>query len=357
MPYGLPELKTPDIAGAYAQGSAWKEAKDERARKQPIIEQLEKLNIRKGEQAIAAGERNITLKDMAIANQKEKEQQSELDDLSAAANWVQQQPEENRGAAFKQVTDFYGSQGHDVSMFEGRDDLIPFLAGINKPGGVEKFGRAFEGVGEDGVPGFYQTSQSGKMRRAEGARPLTFKEKATGAGLKAAAQDKAKLSVKAAQDAFEQVVTIDAGITLLDEGIAALEGGADVGILDKFAPSIKESSVRFDNVARRMGLQVVSSVTFGALSQGELELAMDTAVPKSLDDKQLIKWFRDRKAAQTKLRGFYIDIARQASEEGKTPAEIMIGIEAKKKSSKKKGGGKAKVSASDIDNLVSKYAD
>ena len=44
MPYGLPELKTPDIVGKYAQGAAWKEAKDERARKQPIIEQLEKLN-------------------------------------------------------------------------------------------------------------------------------------------------------------------------------------------------------------------------------------------------------------------------------------------------------------------------
>lgn len=194
MPYGLPELKTPDLVGDYARGSAWKEAKDERSRKQPIIEQLEKLNIRKGEQAIKAGERNITLKDMAIAGQKEKQQQSELDDLSAAANWVQQQPEENRGAAFKQVTDFYGGQGHDVSMFEGRDDLLPFLSGINKPGGVEKFGRVFQGVGEGGKPAFYQASQTGDIKQVEGARPLSLEEKAAGAGLKTGAQEEAKTS-------------------------------------------------------------------------------------------------------------------------------------------------------------------
>jgi len=153
------------------------------------------------------------------------------------------------------------------------------------------------------------------------------------AGGKAGAAAKAKLSVQAAQDAFEQVVTIDAGITLLDEGIASLKAGADVGILDKFLPSIKEASSRFDNVAQRMGLQVVSSVTFGALSEGELTLAMATAVPPNLNSKQLITWFEDRKAAQVKLRGFYIDIARQASEEGKTPAEIMVSIENEKKSS------------------------
>ena len=130
MPYGLPKLETRDIVGDYARGSAWKEAKEERERKQPIIEQLEKLNIRKGEQAVAAGERNITLKDMAIGAQKDKEQQAELDDLSQAAKWVENQPEEKRSAAFKQVTDFYGSQGHDVSMFEGREDLIPSTMGV-----------------------------------------------------------------------------------------------------------------------------------------------------------------------------------------------------------------------------------
>ena len=92
-----------------------------------------------------------------------------------------------------------------------------------------------------------------------------------------------------------------------------------------------------------MGLQVVSSVTFGALSAGELKVAMDTAVPPNLDNKQLAKWFRDRQAAQTKLRGFYIDIAKQASEEGKTPAEIMIEIEDKKSSTNKKEEATAEI--------------
>ena len=150
------------------------------------------------------------------------------------------------------------------------------------------------------------------------------------AGGTSGAQAKAKLSVKAADEAIQQVVTIDAGISLLDEGIKELQSGADVGILDKFLPSIKESSARFDNVADRMGLQVVQSVTFGALSAEELKVAMATAVPPNLDNKQLEKWFTDRKDAQTKLRKFYFNIAKKASEEGKTPAEIVIEAEGKK---------------------------
>ena len=93
----------------------------------------------------------------------------------------------------------------------------------------------------------------------------------------------------------------------------------------------KAASSRFDNVAQRMGLQVVQSVTFGALSAGELKVAMDTAVPPNLDNKELVAWFQKRKDAQLKLRKFYVDIAEKASVEGKTPAEIMIEIEDKNK--------------------------
>ena len=151
------------------------------------------------------------------------------------------------------------------------------------------------------------------------------------AGGTSGAQARAKLAVKGADEAFKQVVNIDAGVKLLDEGIAELEAGADVGIVDKFLPSIKAASSRFDNVAQRMGLQVVQSVTFGALSAGELKVAMDTAVPPNLDNKELVAWFQKRKDAQLKLRKFYVDIAEKASVEGKTPAEIMIEIEDKNK--------------------------
>jgi len=413
MPYGLPELKTPDLVGDYARGSAWKEAKDERARKQPIIEQLEKLNIRKGEQAIAAGERNITLKDMAIASQKEKKESEDMADFGRAAAWSKT-PEQ-----WEQSLDLFEGEGKDVSRFRGRFDLAPAVGALNNPDyakqqlAQQNLMKVIETMPEDdraqalafgtAAPGeFYKqlgkkddgadftkgkefitkdkdnnlilnTSVFNKRtgKQEIGQSPITEQlvdtlgdtgdEKSlriiSDSGGKAGAAAKAKLSVKAAQDAFEQVVIIDAGISLLDEGIAELEAGADVGIIDKFLPSIKAASSRFDNVAARMGLQVVSSVTFGALSAGELKVAMDTAVPPNLDNKQLSAWFKKRKEAQSKLRGFYIDIAKQASEEGKTPAEIMIDIENKKKSSKQKGGEKAKVSASDIDNLVSKYAD
>lgn len=127
MPYGLPELKTPNLVGAYAQGAAWKEAKDERARKQPIIEQLEKLNVRKGELAIEAGERNVTLKDMAIASQKEKKESEDMADFGRAAAWSKT-PEQ-----WEQSLDLFEGEGKDVSRFRGRFDLAPAVGALNNP--------------------------------------------------------------------------------------------------------------------------------------------------------------------------------------------------------------------------------
>ena len=47
-------------------------------------------------------------------------------------------------------------------------------------------------------------------------------------------------------------------------------------------PSVTEASASLENAMNRMGLDVIGSVTFGALSEGEMRLAMDTAVPRGL---------------------------------------------------------------------------
>ena len=59
-----------------------------------------------------------------------------------------------------------------------------------------------------------------------------------------------------------------------------------------------------DTVKNELGLDVVGSVTFGALSQGELTLALNTALPTKLDEAGLVDWIDRKISAQGKLQDY-----------------------------------------------------
>ena len=127
---------------------------------------------------------------------------------------------------------------------------------------------------------------------------------------------------KAIDSGFEKIVKIDAGLRNIDRAVAELNAGAGVGAIEKFLPSFRASSVALDNIQKSMALDVIGSVTFGALSQGELDLAKEVALPTGLDTPQLIKHLTDRKSAQEKLRGYYQEQI-QFLDQGGTVAGFM----------------------------------
>jgi hypothetical protein len=106
---------------------------------------------------------------------------------------------------------------------------------------------------------------------------------------------------------FEQINKINRGIGNIDRAAELINSGAGVGAIEKFFPSFKAASVELDNVQKSMALDVIGSVTFGALSQGELNLAKEVALPIGLDAPQLIKHLKQRKEAQIKLRDYFQD--------------------------------------------------
>ena len=110
---------------------------------------------------------------------------------------------------------------------------------------------------------------------------------------------------KAIDKGFESIVKIDAGLRNIDRAIGALDSGAGVGAIQQFLPSIRASSVSLDNIQKRMALDVIGAVTFGALSKGELDLAKEVALPTGLDTPELIQHLRERKAAREKLRNYF----------------------------------------------------
>ena len=122
-------------------------------------------------------------------------------------------------------------------------------------------------------------------------------------------QAAAKQAIEVSGKAFTSLRKVSVNIANIDEAIAALDDGANTGPFTKYAPSIQAASVELDNLQRRMGLDVIGSVTFGALSKGELDLALAVALPTSLRPPELRKWLVKKRSAQSKLGTYLSDAA------------------------------------------------
>jgi hypothetical protein len=107
----------------------------------------------------------------------------------------------------------------------------------------------------------------------------------------------------------------------------------------------------------RLGLDVISSVTFGALSEGEMSLAMETAVPRNLDEGALREWLLDKKAAQEKAAEALYQAAVYLGKPGNTLAKWL----AEKGSAKGVAGSGSPVdpaaqgAAPSFDDALAKY--
>ena len=105
-------------------------------------------------------------------------------------------------------------------------------------------------------------------------------------------------SVEAGVGAWEAYGRLQTSVGNIDEAIAALDRGAESGLVYDMLPRVSEAGASLQNAMDRMGLDVVGSVTFGALSEAEMRLAMSTAVPRGLDAAELRVWLERRRTAQ-----------------------------------------------------------
>ncbi len=110
------------------------------------------------------------------------------------------------------------------------------------------------------------------------------------------------ISVEAAQDAFEKISLVNNSITNIESALDALEQGAQSGMIYNMIPNVTLASGQLETAMNNMGLDVISSVTFGALSEGEMRLAMETAVPRNLPPEELKKYLQNKKSAQIKAK-------------------------------------------------------
>jgi hypothetical protein len=165
-------------------------------------------------------------------------------------------------------------------------------------------------------------------------------------GTRAQARGIGDLTAKQVGQAFAEVGKIKKNIGNIDDAIAAIDAGATTGVIASKLPNITAASVQLANIRNTLGLDVIGSVTFGALSEGELNLALDTALPTNLAPKELRAYLVNKKTAQTKLAGYLTEQATYLSKKGNTlagwlekvdnkansaPSELPAGVTVKRK--------------------------
>lgn len=151
-----------------------------------------------------------------------------------------------------------------------------------------------------------------------------------------AAKEAGKQAITKSGEAFDSLNKARSNIANINVAIDALDRGANSGAIAKYFPNITEASASLENAMNRLGLDVIGSVTFGALSEGEMRLAMETAVPRNLNEADLKQWLVSKKAAQEKAA----DALRTAAIYLGTPGNTLAGwLESQGKTTGAAGSG------------------
>jgi len=210
---------------------------------------------------------------------------------------------------------FFGTQRLNRNTGDVEAALSPVSGGDAQPVGQLSL-----------VSGIGQTAQEKQASTIETARATEaaklgeqLKTKPT---IKAteAAQTQA---IKKSGAAFDRLEKIGVAISNIDEGIRLIDEGASTGVIASRLPSIKKASIELDNLQKRLGLDVVSDTTFGALSESELSFALDSALPKNLSPPDLRDWLVRKKEAQQKLANYLGQVATFLGTPGNTVADFI----------------------------------
>jgi len=118
-----------------------------------------------------------------------------------------------------------------------------------------------------------------------------------------------KTAIEYGQKIFDQAQSINGQVGQLEEINRAIDAGAVTGPISQYLPTITKATAQLEAAANSLGINVINSATFGALSEAELRLALSTGLPQGLPEDELRLWVKDKIAAQKKMRD---ELFRQA---------------------------------------------
>jgi hypothetical protein len=136
-------------------------------------------------------------------------------------------------------------------------------------------------------------------------------------GTVASGEAAGKAAQAASTESLAQMNALRQNFPIYDEAIAAIDSGAVTGPIANMFPSITNASVLLENTKNRLGLQVIAGASFGALSAGEMKLALNTALP-DLKGPELREYLVKKRAAQEKLANEFEEAAIYMGKPGNT---------------------------------------
>jgi len=111
--------------------------------------------------------------------------------------------------------------------------------------------------------------------------------------------------------AYDRLKDLQQNTSLLEEARKEVMAGAKSGLLyNGWIPAFSKETARLEQITKMMGINVINSATFGALSEKEMDLALSVDIDRSLPKDELLKLLDSKIAAQQKLQreiGYYAE--------------------------------------------------
>lgn len=112
---------------------------------------------------------------------------------------------------------------------------------------------------------------------------------------------------------FARAGSLGEQISKLQRARDLVKGGAQTGVIRSLLPSFDAATAELRAIGNSLGIDIINSATFGALSEKELSLALSTGLDLSLQGEALQKHIEDKINAQEKLYNQLMQDARDLS--------------------------------------------
>jgi hypothetical protein len=159
----------------------------------------------------------------------------------------------------------------------------------------------FDGEGKEYIP-VYNPNTNTVDRVYTGTYGMSPKQKITFETEEKLRQTDIGRRDKKVAEVGASIENIGGQINKIDGIIQNLDEGAMSGFVSDVFPTLTTATANLEQLKNYLGLDVIGSVTFGALSESELRLAMATAVPPGLGPKALKEWAISKVSAMRKYR-------------------------------------------------------
>ena len=157
-----------------------------------------------------------------------------------------------------------------------------------------------------------------EIQKAGGTAAARGAAEAAAAPAIAGGGEAGRTGIQMANDAFTSATKISQNKADLQRVRELAASGVNTGVIASRLPNWSAGAIELANMRNVLGLGVIGNAKFGALSEGELNLALNTALPINLDQADLVKWVDRKMAAQEKLRMEYLKVAKFLSKPGNT---------------------------------------